>query len=244
MKARLVALYARELFNPGPLGILINPFYIIRRGLYRGVRRHASALRGRLMDFGCGEKPYRDLFQVDEYIGVDVEAAASGHGTAMSQVDVVYDGRHIPFPDAHFDSVLASEALEHVFEPDAILTEIARVTKPGGHLLLTVPFVWDEHEVPYDYGRYTSFGITHLLQRNGFRVLHLEKNSNYVETLFQMWNAYVFQHILPRRTLLKVVLTPVLIAPFTLLGLLLGAILPRHRGFYLNNIVLAQREPG
>ena len=239
MKERLVARYARELFRPGWLGLFINPFFIIRRGLFQGVRKHAGQLQGRMLDFGCGEKPYRSLFSVDEYIGVDLKV--SGHGTDQTEVDVFYDGRTIPFPDGHFNAVLASEVMEHVFEPDLILAELRRVMAPGGRILLTIPFVWDEHEVPYDYGRYTSFGLTHLLERHGFKVLVLDKSSNYVQTLFQMWNAYLFQHVLPRRTLFKVLLTPVLIAPFTLMGLALGAILPAHRGFYLNNVVLAER---
>lgn len=239
MKKRLIDIYARELFAPGLLGVFINPFFIIRRGLYRGIRAHAPRLTGRMMDFGCGEKPYRDLFNVDAYIGVDIKT--SGHGSEGSEVDVFYDGRHIPFPDQHFDAVLASEVLEHVFEPDEILTEIRRVMVPGGRILITLPFVWDEHEVPYDYGRYTSYGLPHLLEKNGFRVIQLDKSTNYVQTLFQMWNAYVFQHILPRRTLFKVVLTPLLIAPFTILGLLAGAILPARHGFYHNNVVLAER---
>ncbi len=241
MKQRILSIYARELFRPGWLGLFINPFYIIRRGLFHGIRRHAPALKGRMMDFGCGEKPYRDLFQVEEYIGVDI--AVSGHGTEATEVDVFYDGRHIPFPDAHFDSVLASEVFEHVFNLDEILAELHRVLKPGGRMLITIPFVWDEHEIPYDFARYTSFALPHILGRHGFKVVQAEKTTHYVPTVFQMWNAYVFQHIFPSRPFMRMLLTPLFIAPFTLLGITLGAILPKNRNFYHNSVVLVERLP-
>ena len=59
--------------------------------------------------------------------------------------------------------------------PD-LLMEINRVTKRDGYLLLSVPFAWAEHEIPYDFARYTSFALTHLLEKNGYRVLELHKS--------------------------------------------------------------------
>jgi SAM-dependent methyltransferase len=65
--------------------------------------------------------------------------------------------------------------LEHVFNPDDFLNEVNRVLKPSGKLLLTVPFVWDEHEQPYDYARYSSFGLRSLLEKHGFSIVKHEK---------------------------------------------------------------------
>lgn len=239
MKQRLIALYAKELFRPGLLGFFINPFFIIRRGLFRGIRHHAPALKGRMLDFGCGEKPYRDLFQVDEYIGVDI--AVSGHGTEGGQVDVFYDGRHIPFADAHFDAVLASEVFEHVFNLDEIMGELHRVMRPGARMLITAPFGWDEHEKPYDFARYTCFAWEAILRRHGFRVIEAGKNGHYITAVTQLWIAYLFQHILPKRPFLRILLNPLLIAPWTLLGLVMGAVLPKNRDLYLNNVLLVER---
>jgi hypothetical protein len=94
--------------------------------------------------------------------------------------------------------------------------------------------------MPYDFARYTSVGIEHVLKKAGFRVIEREKTTNYVQTVFQMWNAYVVQHILPSNEWLRALLTPLVIAPVTLVGLVLGAILPRRREFYHNNVVVAQ----
>src|SRR4051794_25430310 len=103
MSNRLYQYLRYQSFHPGLLGILVNPFYFIRRGLYTHIRQYAPRLKGKLLDFGCGRKPFEDLFSVSEYIGVDL--AVTGHDHSLSKVDVYYDGKHIPFPDETFDAM-------------------------------------------------------------------------------------------------------------------------------------------
>ena len=236
----LFALYSKEMFRPSWLGIFINPFFIIRRGLHKGVRDLASACNGRLLDFGCGHKPYESVFNVSEYIGIDIEQ--SGHSHRKSKVDIFYDGKQIPFPDAHFDTVFASEVFEHVFNFDEIFPEILRVLKPGGRLLITVPFVWEEHEVPYDFARYTSYGLNYLMTTSGLEILGSRKTTNYIETLAQMLNAYILQNLCPRNTVFRLLLTPLIFPPVTILGLILGRLLPDNKLFYHNNVMLLQKS--
>src|SRR5262245_61614066 len=91
-------------FRPG----LNNPFYFIRRALLEKVTQYAPQLNGKLLDFGCGSKPYQSLFTAtSEYIGLDYEG--EGHSHKDEHVDVFYDGRHIPFANESFDSVFSSE---------------------------------------------------------------------------------------------------------------------------------------
>jgi len=80
----------KEQFNPGLLGVFISAGYFIKKGIYDGVKRNAPRLKGRLLDFGCGNKPYRQLFNVDEYIGIDIENVAHDHSN--ENIDVFYDG--------------------------------------------------------------------------------------------------------------------------------------------------------
>jgi SAM-dependent methyltransferase len=168
-------------FYPGISGKL----YLIRRGLYHGIALHAGMLTGRMMDFGCGQKPYRRLFSnVTEYVGVDFEG--EGHSHHDEQIDVFYDGKTIPFPDNNFDSVLSTEVFEHIFNLEEVLKEIHRVMRPGAKLLFTCPFVWGLHEVPVDFARYTPYAIRHLLERNGFKVLSVEKTGNALEAINQL----------------------------------------------------------
>ena len=172
--------YKKEMFHPTFLfGIWVNPFFIIRKGLAKGVLNIAKYIKGgKLLDVGCGSKPYREFFSVDEYVGIDIKI--SGHNHHHSKVDFFYDGKKIPFNDHVFDYVFSSEVFEHVFEIDSFIVEINRVLKKGGLLAFTCPFVWDEHEKPFDFARYTSFAIEHLMKKHGFKIIDFEKSTSYI----------------------------------------------------------------
>ena len=224
-------------FNPS----VFHPLYIIRKNLYRGIVRYAALLDGKMMDFGCGSKPYQSLFvNAGEYIGVDY--AGEGHSHENEQIDIFYDGKIIPFPDNTFDSILASEVLEHVFNLEEILKELFRVLKPGGKVLITIPFAWNEHEAPTDFGRYTSFGFRDLLERNGFAVLAMDKSSNFVQTLTQLWITYWHTHIIPKFRPFARVITPCFSFLANVFGLTVARILPKRYDYYLNLIVVAEKN--
>lgn len=234
-------LVAKQDFDPDfLLGIWINPFFVTRWHLRRAVRRVASRFRGgRLLDVGCGSKPYADLFEVASYVGLDIEQ--SGHDHATSQVDVFYDGQTFPFADGSFDRVVSFEVLEHVFNPDRFLSEIRRVLKDDGALALTCPFAWEEHEAPFDFARYTSFGLRALLERHGFVVERLDKTAPFIPSLAQLLAAYVSFHVLGRIPYARQVLGPVIVAPINLIGMACGAVLPRNYNLYLNAVVVARK---
>lgn len=233
-------LYKYQQFHINLLSIIINPFYFIRKGLYKGIKQHAGKLKGKLLDFGCGSKPYQDLFTVEQYIGVDVEV--SGHSHHKEEIDVYYNGKTIPFEDNYFDSVFSSEVFEHIFNLDDILSEIYRVLKKGGLALFTIPFVWDEHEIPYDFGRYSTFGIRHMMEQKGFEVLSIEKSTHFMEVWFQLWNLYLHNLIFTKNKYVNIVLNIFFIFPFTLSGIVIAAIMPKQRSLYHNSIVLARKK--
>lgn len=239
MIKKIKEIYIREYFLPSFLSVFINPYYFLRKGLYLGIKKYSSYMKGILLDFGCGSKPYRQLFDVEKYIGLDI--LQSGHSHQNESVDVYYDGEKIPFNSSYFDCFFSSEVFEHVFNLEEILMEINRVLKRNAYLLITIPFVWDEHETPYDFGRYTSYGIRYVLDKMGFSVLKLEKSTNYIETLFQMWNAYLYQRVFPKNKYISFMLTFLIICPFNIMGTILGKILPRDYSFYHNNIILAKK---
>ena len=196
------------------------------------------------MDFGCGSKPYKSLFNnVAEYIGVDYDSP--GHSHANEQIDVFYDGKHLPFPDNHFDSIFSTEVFEHIFNLPDILRELNRVLKPGGRILITCPFAICEHEVPNDFARYTSFAMKDMLEKNGFSVLHLDKSGNSVETVWQLRITYWHQHVLPIFRKIPVVRSGLrffFYTGFNILALFWSKILPVRKDLYLNNIVLAEKK--
>lgn len=238
MKSNLKNLLETERFHPGVISFFINPYFIIRSGLYRSIKSNARSLNGRLLDFGCGSKPYRNLFKVDQYIGLDIKE--SGNHKEHKTVDVYYNGKTIPFENNTFDSIFTSEVFEHVFNIDEVLIDLRRVLKVEGKILITVPFVWDEHEVPYDFGRYSSYGIKFLLEKHGFEVISLHKTSNFVLTIFQLWNSYLFQQLSRFKPLLIVL--PILLPLNHMIAFIFSFLLPKNKDLYLNNVVLAKKS--
>lgn len=235
---RARARYLREQFFPGWLGIFVNPFYYARKGLVQALTRSANQLSGRLLDVGCGTKPYRELFATGDYVGLDIDSERTRE---LNVADVYYNGLTFPFADHTFDSVLCSQVLEHVFNPEALLSEIHRVLVPGGKLLLTAPFVWDEHEQPWDYARYSSFGLQHLFANAGFVIQNQEKIGANAGMLWQMTNVYLFRLINHFPKGFRLLFTITIMAAVNILGIVSSALLPRNPDLYLDQIVLGAR---
>jgi SAM-dependent methyltransferase len=225
-------------FNPP----IYHPLYILRKNLYKRMVKYAPLLKGKLMDFGCGSKPYKALFNhVDEYIGVDYQG--EGHSHEKEQIEVFYDGKTIPFEANTFDSILTNEVLEHVFNLENIVVELHRVLKPSGNILITTPFAWNEHEAPNDFGRYTSFGMKDLLERNGFEIVAMEKTTNYLQTQTQLRNTYWCNHFFPKLRPFATALVYVYSFFNNCVGLLLAKISPKRYDWYLNLVTVARKRP-
>jgi SAM-dependent methyltransferase len=139
--------------------------------LSRGVEDLAAGLAGaRVIDVGCGVQPYRSLLAgFGHYVGFDSPLRPDSAANA----DVFGDAVALPFADGCADAVLCTEVMEHVPEPAAMLSEIRRVLRTGGHLVITVPFTWHIHDEPHDYWRFTEFGLRLALERGGYQVEEL-----------------------------------------------------------------------
>lgn len=134
---------------------------------------HAMSPGARVVDVGCGLQPYRPYFSGMQCIGIDVRA--SGRTEHQKTADVYFDGTRIPIETASIDGVLCTQVLEHAVDPDALVAEIFRVLRPGGRLCITVPFMWGLHELPYDFRRFTPFGLERLVSGSGFVIDRQEK---------------------------------------------------------------------
>ena len=230
-------------FNPG----IKSPLYFIRKGLYLKIKEYAPLLKGKVLDFGCGAKPYKSLFSnATEYVGVDY--SSEGHDHSNEDIDFYYDGHTLPFQDASFDAIFSSEVFEHVFNLPEIIKELNRVLKTGGLLFFTCPFVFPEHEVPVDYARYSQFALKDLLQKNGFSVKKLDKSGDFSTAIFQMRILYFRDHVmysiplLGKWKLFHKFCRQALIPLFNIYFLILHKILPVRKDLYLNNIILAQKS--
>lgn len=224
--------------------IFTQPFFFIRKGIEKTIKILSPQCTGKILDFGCGSKPYAQYFKhASAYIGLDIKNPAHPH--LNEQIDVFYDGKKIPFADNEFDSVFSSEVFEHIFNIDEVLPEIHRVLKPGGKLLFTCPFAWPEHEVPYDFGRYSSFGIKHIIEKAGFKIIEQHKAGHFFEVLMQYLIFYVFCFIPKKPAFVYYLLHQLFILPLMLITIVISFILPKimkRKDLYFNNILLAEKS--
>ena len=167
----------------------LNPYWTELYWLQRSMSMLAAHAAGRLLDVGVGERPHGQVFErrITRYIGLEYPPMADnlspGIWTMLERVrgiiDVWGDGGALPFRDQSFDTLLSLEVLEHVPEPDKLVREFVRVLRPGGKLLVTVPFAAPLHQLPFDFQRFTEPGIRALLERHGLVIEVLEPRGNF-----------------------------------------------------------------
>jgi len=151
------------------LGSLRRFFDLQAGSCWADVATEARGWSGKVVDVGCGAQPYRSLLPAGmDYVGLDIANAEQAFGYAPPNV-VHFDGGRWPAVTHDADVVLCTEVLEHVLDPASMLREAFAALKPGGRLLLTVPFAARWHFVPHDYWRYTPSSLKHLLETAGFR---------------------------------------------------------------------------
>lgn len=184
------------------------------------------------------------MFNNDSYTGVDIHK--SGHNHCDSIIDVFYDGKRLPFHDNIFDSIICSEVFEHLFKIEEILLELNRVLKKKGTFLITCPFVWPLHEIPYDYARYTPYALEYLLNNSGFKIIKKLKTTNFIETIFQIFIIYItdLMYIKIGRYKGKIngLINLIFISPLTFLGLILGYLMPKNFSVYHNNVIISKKN--
>ena len=160
-----------------------------------GLRDVAPQARGRLLDVGCGTKPYQAIFRpyVEEYIGLEHEATFGATSAAGMSVgpDVFYDGQRIPFEDRSFDTVLSIQVLEHTPRPQELVDEMARVLRQDGLLILSAPFCFRLHEQPHDYFRYSPHGLREICSRAGLEITSVQAQGSLWSVLGNKLNSFL-----------------------------------------------------
>jgi SAM-dependent methyltransferase len=149
--------------------------------LQRELEAFANSLKpdSLILDAGAGDQIYRPVFSTHRYEAADFEKVDKPY----AQSTYVCDLTAIPVADARFDAVVFSQVMEHLPEPAAVLAELHRILKPGGKLFYSAPLYYEEHELPYDFYRYTQFGVKHLFQKAGFSISEFRWLEGYMGTV-------------------------------------------------------------
>jgi SAM-dependent methyltransferase len=156
-----------------------------RRSILAYMREVAGSLDpgAAVLDVGAGKAPYRELFEHCSYMTADWEGSI--HEQA-GEVDFVARADALPLDDAAVDAVLLTQVLEHVADPAGVLGETARVLRAGGGVFLTVPFVWELHELPFDFWRFTPASLERLLEHAGFGEIEIRPRNDCFTTVAQL----------------------------------------------------------
>jgi SAM-dependent methyltransferase len=156
---------------PQPLTDRLDPF---EAAIQKFVRATAKSTRvgERVLDAGAGECRFKPMFGHARYVGLDF--GLGDPNWDYSKLDAVGRLEDLPFPSSSFDRVLSIVVLEHTPEPGQVIQEFARVLAPGGTAHLVVPHMWEEHQKPHDYFRFTSSGMRYLMERAGLKVQRIE----------------------------------------------------------------------
>lgn len=173
---------------------IIHPQFIMRKYAYKSILLAKKHAFGELVDIGCGIMQYREelLPLVHNYTGVDhpkVSKLYSGY----RKPDVLADVTSLPFKDDTFDTILFLQVLEYVDDPRKAFSEISRVLRKDGKLILSVPFLYPIHDAPYDQARYTASYLKKILRACSMKIIIFEPDGGIVPLVFQSVTIFVLR---------------------------------------------------
>ncbi len=149
-----------------------------------------------VLDAGAGTAPYRYLFEHANYETADFEMGDKEYFPSTYVCDLA----SIPVEESRFDHVVFNQVMEHLPDPLSVLKELRRVLKPGGTLICTCPLFYEEHEIPYDFYRYTQFAHRYLFEQAGLEIESLEWLEGYFGTIgYQLESIYRYLPVNPAR---------------------------------------------
>lgn len=233
---------------------IIHPQFIMRQYAYGGIRFAKKYASGDLVDIGCGIMPYREelLPIVASYTGVDHPKVSKLY-KGTRKPDVLADVKDLPFKNGTFDTVLFLQVLEYVDEPQKAFSEITRILRKNGTLILSVPFLYPIHDAPYDQARYTSYFLKNVLKDHSMRIMVFKPDGGIVALVFQSVTLFILrllkENVGERNILIIFLLIPalLLLPLWILFGNLLVAVLSflpssiTSEYFALNYTVVAKK---
>lgn len=151
----------------------LHPQWLLgRKSMPSGI----AQVNGKLLDIGAADRWIEQMLPKGiDYVALDYPA--TGRGLYDGTPHVFADGAHLPFADECFDGIACLEVLEHVLDPVAVMAEMERVLKPGGLAWISMPFLYPLHDLPFDFQRYTEYGLSRLANRCGLQVVSIRRRN-------------------------------------------------------------------
>ncbi|MDC1275133.1 class I SAM-dependent methyltransferase [Planktomarina temperata] len=219
---------------------LLGSSFLHRRELERLIIKHSHHCSGQILDFGCGDMPYRKHFTFKNYIGLDTVNSEN------SCADMLYDKLPLPIVNDSIDSILCTQVLYQIKDDSEVLSDMYRIIKPGGKLVLSVPFMWFDADTNASH-RYSLNTISEKVTKAGFTIIEKEKVCNNFGLFFCLYLKYIDRILNTKRpTALRLFLTRVirlsLFLGLNLLGMLFSCYGAKRSDFYSDNFIIAVKN--
>ena len=186
-------------------------YWISRHNIEKFCLLKGKHLTGEFLDFGCGSTPYKSCFPLSQsYIGLEYDRKLDDGKYYSDGTNYYYDGALIPFADNSFDAIVSFQVLEHIKDLHTSLCELKRVSRPGAVFLFTVPLLWPEHETPFDFRRFTRWGITDIFDAAGLEVSDVVPLGSIYDVIFSFILDYINHHPSPLTKVLCKFIVPIL----------------------------------
>jgi len=171
----------------------IDKIYLLRDVKYIEKKYNIS---GELIDIGCGIKPYKKIFKKCNYKGIDFSNFSINKDFFGEKPDFYFDEQYLkdlklPFKDEVFQNSAAFQVLEHHRNPQLFIKELCRITKKGGYVLLTFPFMYGLHERPNDFFRFTEYGMKEILSTCDVEIVEILRQGSLFSTIASLFNQYL-----------------------------------------------------
>lgn len=232
------------------LRFYLSPYFIAKYYILKDTKSTLGSysFRGSLLDIGCGEKPYKSLFKsIDEYIGIDfanysINKDFKGEAPEHYFTDDYLNTLILPYKNESFDNVVAFQVLEHHKNPTKMISEVVRIVKPGGYILITLPFLGGLHEEPHDYHRFTRYGLIELFSRSNCEIVKIKEQGSIFSTVSMLFNESL--NSFASHSKITYVVSVVIYLPFLIfqyLSLFLDRMFPSKKIFF-NYLILAKKK--
>lgn len=210
---------------------LVHPYYLNWRQVGISAKASVGYVDGIVIDVGSGESPYFQIYKgkIKKYYSLDYPVCREKMDVGKtSDSDIHGDAHDLPIKTESIDTVLLNQVLEHVQDPEKVLFETNRILKKNGKLIISVPFLYPIHIEPFDYFRFSEYGIKHLLGKNNFKIILFNYNGFTGTAIIGGLNHLINK--LPSRYLIgKIAIRlfgPIIFIFMNIIGLILDIIFP------------------
>jgi len=219
--------------------------YLNWRWLKKSMQKSLKYLQGTCVDIGSGNSPYKNMIlnQIDKYIAIDKGDVHKHMFKSSKEEFLEGDVKNLPLEDNPADCIIFTQVLEHVDEPFVALSEIKRVLKKDGVLILSVPFIYQAHAVPYDYFRFSEYGLKKIMKDYEFEIIEFHYQGYFGTTIISIINGFVWEMASKNKTMRNFILLPFLLLLFganNFVGLVLDII--KNKNFTPNFWLIVRKK--